>query len=71
MKDNMPAELHPHFIGLASQKNTIFFYPTGMYASEELTTWFKYEYIKRCEYKLDLGKAVFVLSERTTSPKAS
>jgi hypothetical protein len=38
MKDNMPIELHPHFIGLASQKNTIFFYPMGMYASEELTT---------------------------------
>lgn len=34
----MPIELHPHFIGLASQKNTTFFYLMGMYARKELTT---------------------------------
>ena len=50
-------ELPLPFANLASQKNFIAFYHMGMYANEELMTWFVEEYKKRCKYKLDMGKS--------------
>mgnify|MGYP003654726478 CR=1 FL=1 len=41
------------FINLASQKNFIALYHSGMYAKKELYNWFVSEYSK---YKLDIGK---------------
>lgn len=44
------------FISIASQKNYIALYHTGMYGDTELTNWFKKEYPKHCKTKLDMGK---------------
>lgn len=45
------------FINLASQKNFIALYHSGMYAKKELYNWFVAEYPKHCKYKLDMGKS--------------
>ena len=45
------------FINLASQKNFIALYHSGMYAKKELYDWFVSEYPKHCKYKLDMGKS--------------
>jgi hypothetical protein len=45
------------FINLASQKNFIALYHSGMYAKKELYDWFVAEYPKHCQYKLDMGKS--------------
>jgi hypothetical protein len=45
------------FINLASQKNFIALYHSGMYAKKELFDWFVSEYPKHCKYKLDMGKS--------------
>ena len=45
------------FINLASQKNHIGLYHMGIYADDELLTWFKSEYPKHCKTKLDMGKS--------------
>ncbi len=45
------------FINLASQKNFIALYHSGMYAKKELYDWFVTEYPKHCNYKLDMGKS--------------
>lgn len=45
------------FINLASQKNFIALYHSGMYAKKELYDWFVNEYPKHCKYKLDMGKS--------------
>ena len=45
------------FINLASQKNFIALYHSGMYAKKELYDWFVEEYPKHCKYKLDMGKS--------------
>ena len=45
------------FINLASQKNFIALYHSGMYAKKELYDWFVKEYPKHCKYKLDIGKS--------------
>jgi len=45
------------FINLASQKNFIALYHSGMYAKKELHDWFVAEYPKHCNYKLDMGKS--------------
>ncbi|WP_179021252.1 DUF1801 domain-containing protein [Winogradskyella forsetii] len=45
------------FINLASQKNFIALYHSGMYAKKELHDWFVTEYPKHCKYKLDMGKS--------------
>jgi len=44
------------FISIASQKNYIALYHTGMYGDTELTNWFKEAYPKHCKTKLDMGK---------------
>ena len=45
------------FINLASQKNFIALYHSGMYAKKELYDWFVAEYPAHCKYKLDIGKS--------------
>jgi len=45
------------FINLASQKNFVALYHSGIYADEKLMTWFKEEYPKHCKRKLNMGKS--------------
>lgn len=45
------------FMNLASQKNYIAVYHSGVYADEKLLNWFKGEYAKRVQTKLDMGKS--------------
>lgn len=45
------------FINLASQKNSINIYHSGIYANKELHDWFVAEYPKHCKRKLDMGKS--------------
>lgn len=45
------------FINIASQKNFIALYHSGMYANKELFVWFEKQYPKHCKTKLDMGKS--------------
>ena len=45
------------FANLASQKNHIAFYHMGIYGNAELLKWFKEEYPKHTNAKLDMGKS--------------
>ena len=45
------------FINLASQKNYIALYHSGIYADKNLLNWFVSEYPKHCKRKLDMGKS--------------
>ena len=64
----VPHELYPNgyhvnpklplpFINLASQKNFIAVYHSGLYADPELMEWFVKVYPKHCKTKLDMGKS--------------
>lgn len=50
-------ELPLPFMNLASQKNAISLYHSGMYASPELLSWFTSEYPRYVKTKLDMGKS--------------
>ena len=50
-KDPLP------FINIASQKNFVALYHSGMYADKKLYEWFVTEYPKHCKSKLDMGKS--------------
>lgn len=45
------------FINLASQKNYVAVYHSGIYADEKLLNWFTGEYPKHCKRKLNMGKS--------------
>ncbi len=45
------------FTNIASQKNFIGFYHSGIYADPKISDWFVDEYPKHCKYKLDMGKS--------------
>jgi hypothetical protein len=45
------------FMSIASQKNSINLYHSGIYAKPELHDWFVAEYPKHCKRKLDMGKS--------------
>lgn len=45
------------FINLASQKNYVALYHSGIYADQNLYDWFVAEYPKHCKRKLDMGKS--------------
>ena len=45
------------FVGLASQKGHISLYHMGLYADEELMSWFATEYPKHSNARLDMGKS--------------
>lgn len=50
-------ELPLPFMNLASQKNFIALYHSGIYADRNLLNWFTNEYPKHCNRKLDMGKS--------------
>ncbi|MDD7915557.1 DUF1801 domain-containing protein [Polaribacter ponticola] len=45
------------FMNIASQKNSVNLYHSGIYAIPELLKWFVNEYPKHCKRKLDMGKS--------------
>ncbi|WP_299523714.1 DUF1801 domain-containing protein [uncultured Lutibacter sp.] len=45
------------FANIASQKNFIALYHSGIYANPKLLNWFVAEYPKHCKRKLDMGKS--------------
>lgn len=45
------------FLALASQKNHIALYHSGIYIVPEIEEWFREEYSKRVDTKLDMGKS--------------
>jgi len=45
------------FANIASQKNFIALYHSGIYANPNLLKWFTEEYPKHCKRKLDMGKS--------------
>jgi len=45
------------FINLASQKNFVALYHSGIYADPNLHDWFVKEYSKHCKRNLDMGKS--------------
>jgi hypothetical protein len=45
------------FISIASQKNFIAMYHSGLYVDSKLDEWFREEYAKRARTKLDMGKS--------------
>jgi uncharacterized protein YdhG (YjbR/CyaY superfamily) len=50
-------ELPLPFMSIASQKNAISVYHSGVYAKKALYDWFVAEYPKHCKRKLDMGKS--------------
>ncbi|QGY43602.1 DUF1801 domain-containing protein [Maribellus comscasis] len=50
-------ELPLPFMSIASQKNSINLYHSGMYADSKLYDWFVSEYKKHTTQKLDMGKS--------------
>lgn len=45
------------FMNVASQKNFVALYHSGIYADPKLHQWFVTNYSKNCKYKLDMGKS--------------
>ncbi len=50
-------ELPVPFASVASQKNFVALYHSGVYANPEIYDWFVSEYPKHCKRKLDMGKS--------------
>ena len=50
-------ELPLPFMSIASQKNAISVYHSGVYAKKALYDWFVAEYPRHCKRKLDMGKS--------------
>lgn len=44
------------FINLASQKNFVALYHSGIYADKKLKDWFVSQYAEQCSTKIDMGK---------------
>jgi len=61
-------ELPLPFINLASQKNFVALYHSGMYANKELYDWFVGEYPKYVKTKLDMGKSCVRFKKLETIP---
>jgi len=56
------------FMNLASQKNFIAIYHSGVYANEDLLHWFQEEYGKRVKTKLNMGKSCIRFKNMKTIP---
>ena len=56
------------FMNLASQKNYVAVYHSGIYASPDLMEWFVAEYPKYCKTKLDMGKSCIRLKKMDQVP---
>ena len=50
-------ELPLPFMSIASQKNFVALYHSGIYGSNDLLDWFQEEYPNHCKRKLDMGKS--------------
>ncbi|MCG2461563.1 DUF1801 domain-containing protein [Flavobacteriaceae bacterium F89] len=50
-------ELPLPFLNLASQKNFVALYHSGIYADKRLMDWFVGQYPEHCKRKLDMGKS--------------
>ncbi len=61
-------ELPLPFMNLASQKNFVALYHSGIYASKELYDWFVGEYPKFVKTKLDMGKSCIRFKKLETIP---
>lgn len=61
-------ELPLSFIGLASQKNNISLYHSGVYVFPEILAWFEEEYPKHVRTKLDMGKSCIRFKNMKTIP---
>jgi len=61
-------ELPLPFMNLASQKNFVALYHSGIYASKELHDWFVGEYPKYVKTKLDMGKSCIRFKKLETIP---
>lgn len=58
------------FINIASQKNFVALYHSGIYADKELHDWFVSEYPKYVKTKLDMGKSCIRFKNMNTIPYA-
>ena len=58
------------FMNLASQKNFIAVYHSGMYAKKEILDWFVAEYPKHTTAKLDMGKSCVRFKKMDAIPYA-
>lgn len=56
------------FINIASQKNHIALYHSGIYADHKLMDWFVFEYSKHVITKLDMGKSCIRFKKTTQIP---
>ncbi|WP_273565405.1 DUF1801 domain-containing protein [Maribacter halichondriae] len=56
------------FINLASQKNFVALYHSGIYADQKFYDWFVSEYPKHCKRKLDMGKSCIRLKSMDDIP---
>ena len=56
------------FMNVASQKNFVALYHSGMYASTELYDWFVEEYPKYVKTRLDMGKSCIRFKNMETIP---
>lgn len=58
------------FINIASQKNFVALYHSGIYADKELLDWFVGEYPKYVKTKLDMGKSCIRFKKMESIPYA-
>jgi hypothetical protein len=56
------------FINIASQKNHIALYHSGIYSKPELLAWFQTEWPQYSTYKLDMGKSCIRFKNPDTIP---
>ena len=56
------------FIGISNLKSSISLYHMGLYADSELLSWFKSEYSKHSNTKLDMGKSCIRLKKFNEIP---
>ena len=56
------------FLSIASQKNFVAVYHSGVYSSPELLDWFVGEYPKYVKTKLDMGKSCIRFKKMATIP---
>ncbi len=58
------------FASVASQKNFVALYHSGIYAIPEIHDWFIAEYAKHCKRKLDMGKSCIRFKKMDDIPYA-
>lgn len=56
------------FINIASQKNFVAVYHSGVYTDKKLLDWFVKEYPKHCKLKLDMGKSCIRFKKKDQIP---